>query len=536
MNQANRQRRVRAPQEDGAVLAEPPLSEAGTLIAANRRRLATQQIPILNRPLAELRRLACVEALAAAREYLRTGEEPLPNGDRHSLLMAGHQPELFHPGVWVKNFALNRLARLHDATPVNLVVDNDIAKSTTLRVPVLATPETPFPHIAHVPFDRWTGEVPYEERPVRDEAFFAEVPSRVAPFLEGWNFEPLLPDFWQEVRKHSARTPLLGERFARARRALERRWGCDNLELPVSILCRTESFAWFAAHLLAQLSSFHAIYNSCVHEHRRLYGIRSRNHPVPDLAREGDWLEVPLWAWKSGAGNRDRLFARQTATQIELRAGREPWPGLPLPGADVTRLVQAWRSLETRGFKIRSRALTNTLFARLLLADLFVHGIGGGKYDELTDAMIRRFFQIEPPHFLVLSATLLLPFAKSQITLPLRRQLAQVQRDLRYNPQRHLSDGDAVDHTAQQLRAEKQGWIDRQPQSAAERRQRFQTLRRLTGQLAPYVAGKLTEVKSKRAQAERDLDAVAVLQRRDYAFCLYPEALLWQFCGQFLEP
>ena len=124
----------------------------------------------------------------------------------------------------------------------------------------------------------------------------------------------MLPDFWQEVRKHSARTPLLGERFARARRAVERRWGCHNLELPVSILCRTESFAWFAAHLLAQLSSFHAIYNACVHEHRRLYGIRSRNHPVPDLAREGDWLEVPLWAWKSGAGNRGRLFARQTAT------------------------------------------------------------------------------------------------------------------------------------------------------------------------------------------------------------------------------
>ena len=59
--------------------------------------------------------------------------------------------------------------------------------------------------------------------------------------------------------------------------------------------------------------------------------------------------------------------------------------------------------------KVRSRALTNTLFARLFLSDLFIHGIGGGKYDELTDDLIRRFYGIEPPEFLILSATRLLP-------------------------------------------------------------------------------------------------------------------------------
>ena len=64
---------------------------------------------------------------------------------------------------------------------------------------------------------------------------------------------------------------------------------------------------------------------------------------------------------------------------------------------------------ERQGQKVRSRALTNTLFARLFLADLFVHGIGGGKYDELTDDIIRRFYGCEPPAFLVLSATRLLP-------------------------------------------------------------------------------------------------------------------------------
>ena len=47
-------------------------------------------------------------------------------------LVAGHQPELFHPGVWFKNFALHRLAHQHGALPINLVVDTDTAKPATL--------------------------------------------------------------------------------------------------------------------------------------------------------------------------------------------------------------------------------------------------------------------------------------------------------------------------------------------------------------------------------------------------------------------
>ena len=55
-------------------------------------------------------------------------------------------------------------------------------------------------------------------------------------------------------------------------------------------------------------------------------------------------------------------------------------------------MIDAWRSLEAHGFKIRTRALTTTMFARLFLADLFIHGIGGGIYDELTDRIIERYY------------------------------------------------------------------------------------------------------------------------------------------------
>ncbi len=213
--------------------------------------------------------------------------------------MAGHQPELFHPGVWVKNFALNGLARRHGLTPINLVVDNDTVKTAALRLPSVAAVRSENPHAVQVPFDRLAGEVPWEERPVADPALFDDFGDRASAVLREWGYAPMLADFWTLVRREGERTPLLGERFAAARRAYERRWGCCNLELPVSVLCRTGPFARFAAHLLADLPRFHAVYNDSVHAYRRRHGIRSRNHPVPDLAVEDGWLEAPFWGWRA---------------------------------------------------------------------------------------------------------------------------------------------------------------------------------------------------------------------------------------------
>jgi hypothetical protein len=540
-------RRLRAPVQDGAIVAEPPLSEVRTLLRENRQRLSFPAAPLLGRSWADLRRQARQLAVSAARDYLRQSGEPVSDWGDTSLLMAGHQPDLSHPGVWVKNFALNGLARAYQATPINLVVDNDTAKSTALRLPALATADagrglmhSGSPHVVQIPFDHYSGEVPYEERPVRDETLFSTLQEHAAPLVNAWGFVPLLAEFWAEASREVRRTPLLGERLVAARRSIERKWGCCNLELPVSRLCRTEPFAWFACHLLAELPRFHATYNDCVHEYRRVYGIRSRSHPVPDLAADGDWLEAPFWGWRAGstAGetHRGRLLARWGENQIELRIGNEPWPALPSAHAgDPARAIQAWRELERRGLKVRSRALTNTLFARLFLADLFVHGIGGGKYDELTDEIIRRFYGVEPPGFLVLSATLLLPFKVPQTRPETCNLLRHELRDLYYNPERHLANGARVPSRVKELTAQKQAWITRQPANAHERRERFHALRAVAEKLRPEVAQRVNAAQEELNECEKQLQGKAVLERRDYAFCLYPETTLRPFCTRFLS-
>ena len=86
------------------------------------------------------------------------------------------------------------------------------------------------------------------------------------------------------------------------------------------------------------------------------------------------------------------------------------------------------------GWKVRPRALTLTLFTPIGFADGFIHGIGGGKYDEVTDDIMRRFFQIEPPGYAVVSAMIRLPIAKSRGRKKLHAAERAI-RDLDWNPQ-----------------------------------------------------------------------------------------------------
>jgi hypothetical protein len=537
-------RHLRAPRDNGAVLAEPPLAETGELLRLNRQLLHQPIAELLGRPWPELRRQAREAAVMAARDYLRRAGEAIPDHGDTPLLLAGHQPELYHPGVWAKNFALYGLARRHGLTPLNLIVDNDSVKSTALRLPALREAARPaeeeadrFPSCvaASVAYDSWTGEVPYEERAVADEALFADFAERAMRQMSGWPFVPMLPAFWVEARRQAERTTWLGERLVGARRVFERRWGCHNLEVPVSCLARTEPFAWFACHLLVNLQRFHGCYNDCLHAYRLQYGIRSRHHPVPELAAEGDWLELPLWAWEAGQPRRGRLLARQTDTHIELRVGPAAGPKLPCrPGGRPSDLVAAWRDLERQGLRLRPRALTNTLYARLFLADLFLHGLGGGKYDELTDTIIRRFYGFEPPRFLTLSATLLLPLPSFPVRPADRERLVGELRDLECNPQRHLNEHDRVEPAAQELALAKRAWIARQPANRRQRRERFQQLRTLTQRLRPYVADRQGRLRQELERCAEQLRSNSILQRRDYAFCLYPEAALRAFCTQFI--
>ena len=501
--------RWRAPDQDGGVLVDPPFAEVPRLLEENRQRLAADCL-ILGRPLREWRREATPE----------------------STIACGHQPELFHPGVWIKNFALNGIARHHGLRPVNLIINTDTIKSTSLRLPVCDRDPAKV-RIVDLPFDQWIGEVPYESRNVIDKSIFLSLPQRAREIYNNWGITPLLPQFWDEVTKTMSGRPSngaqlahpvdIGHCFSSARGFVERNWGCCNLEIPLSRMLYDESAKAFFVHLLDDLPRFHSIYNDCVRAYRRQHGLHSKTHPVPDLAADGDLLEAPFWLHHARQRSRHRFFVRRNGNQIHLC--------FDLKGSQITffgGFAELLDSLPGTTECIQTRALTTTMFARLFLCDLFIHGIGGGIYDELTDTIIRRYFGIEPPTYMVISGTLRLPLPTFPATPATRRQLQREFRDLHWNPQRYVDAGELAER--------RERWRASQPADSTGRRERFRGIQALTTLLRDLVpAEEIARREQQLQQCERELAANAILQRRDYAFCLYPEELLRPFCTRFLN-
>ncbi len=256
----------------------------------------------------------------------------------------------------------------------------------------------------------------------------------------------------------------LGDCLAQARHQWEGRWGSTTLEVPVSRVCRTPSFRWFLVHLLLELPRLREVYNRVVHAYRRANHIRNTAHPVPDLAAEGPWIEAPFWIWSRDDPRRRHLYACRRAGTLQLtdRRGREV--ELPLgPGDDPGPAVARLEEIERQGVKVRSRALITTLWSRLVLSDLFLHGIGGGKYDQVTDALIAVFFDLEPLRFMVLSATLHLPIAHRTTTADDLRAVQQRLRELTWHPELYAQKSGGSLPDPAELIAAKRAWIRTQP-------------------------------------------------------------------------
>jgi hypothetical protein len=67
--------------------------------------------------------------------------------------------------------------------------------------------------------------------------------------------------------------------------------------------------------------------------------------------------------------------------------------------------------------------------------------LGGAKYDLVTDEIIREFFKVVPPHFLVASCTLHLNFKSSPGIFDSKiSALKKKIRNLEFNPERYVDE------------------------------------------------------------------------------------------------
>jgi hypothetical protein len=510
---------LRAPAEHGQAFIDPPLGDALSLIDSNRLQAANNDCDLQGISLARLAAAARADLLSQARRYTSAYRDvdPLP-GDEVPILLTGHQPHLFHAGVWFKNFCLASLARRTGGLGINLLIDNDILHNPAIRVPL----DGAQPRVTTLAFDRVGRSIPYEERRIVDPDLFRNFGQRVLNAVRPVIPSPLIADYWPLVTRAAERSSNLGRNLAEARHCLEGVWGLNTWEVPLSAVCDAQPFAWFTAHLLANLPRLHEVYNASLAEYRRANRIRSRSHPVPDLAVDGPWLEAPFWLWRTDAPHRGRMFVRSCGEQLELSDRRDIHLRLPLsPDQDAARAVARLSELVDERIKLRPRALTTTLYARLLLSDLFLHGIGGAKYDQLTDLILYRFFGVQPPAFMTLTATVLLFEDRTRRLAQQVRETRQQLREFRYHPERHVARSPDTDR----LSEEKRGWIQRQL-PRGQRGQRHGEIERINQRLSERLVERHGQLVRELAATRDQLRQQQALASREFAFCLFPEATL----------
>lgn len=496
--------RLRAPQDHGQSLQIPKLSKSETLVAANR--LLLSRYP---QELQSLRTIARQELVSLALDYSRRYcDVDVSVSDR--IVMSGHQPTLFHPGVWFKNFALDAAAKLADATAINLVVDNDLCADVSVLCPQLIDTKA---SLRRVKFDDPDVAMPFEMKQIKNRDRFESFAGRLSEAVEDVVSAPIIHSLWPEVQSISK--PLaLPARIAAGRHRLEQKHGLQTLELPVGVLASSRSFAMFVQRLVNESKRFLEIYNDALRDYRNVNRIRSRSHPVPELEQDGRFCEVPFWIWTTEKPIRRRLFVCCHRERVDL-TDREGW-SVSCEQKNFAASFEELNRLDSPTF-IRPRALATTMFSRLFASDLFLHGIGGAKYDQLNDEIIRQFFDIDAPKFMTMTATMKMPFDFESVSEHDVRQLEVQLRRLRFHPETKVP----LDEDAKRKK-----WLIENP-PAGSRKSWHDQIAAINERLFAKLEVR-NQLKDQIANAKAALPRSKILGSREISFTLFPESLIEQ--------
>ncbi|MEL7498057.1 MAG: hypothetical protein AAFN77_10630 [Planctomycetota bacterium] len=523
--------RIRVPRVDESTLQIPPLSEFDSLWDSNLSGNATQRS-------VAIRKFANVETLGEwqdeARREIRQlaanySSQYLPNGSTEEILSrsdqviaSGHQPNLFHPGVWFKNACLSHLASRTHAFAVNLIVDSDLCTNRSCLIPKIETNGQL--RFGWVTFDQHSSSEPFECAHVIDEPRFQSFPQRLAEPLRqfGSTNKPIVFKLWehlQTVRQQMPEAPL-GHWLAAARHRLEWAHGWRSLELPLSQLAASRCFATFALAIFQHIDAFQTTFNDLLADYRQVHRIRSKAHPVPSLTQYQNgshlWLEAPFWIWSEQSSERKPLFVCVTANSIQLTDRQ----GI-LIALKQHEFQNEFCKLGEQGIFIRPRALMTTMVSRMLLSDLFIHGIGGAKYDQLTDAIAARFFGIQLPDFLTLSATRTLPVDRGAVEPGKLSDLKFQQRQIKYHPERLLHHN----ANATQLIQDKQRLVQ-QIKREGTSKLIHDAMVTINQRLQSMVSPSVEELQQQEQVVRSKLRDNEVIGCREFSFCLFDESLI----------
>lgn len=497
---------IRAPGSHGELACDPPLADLPRLLA----KLASKGKTIESWK-GRLRSLARLEFSQNLCEHF-PGLDP-----EKPWVGTGHQPELFHPGVWAKNFIAGGMGSALGNPSLNVVIDTDCPKEMGIRLPDLAVTDQPR-RSRLCPFTNQGSGTPWAQIAFDPEhlGFFKKM---LAAWAEQASFSPLVINWLGSLNPNDSpceKSPTW-VCFHQARNRLETAWGLSQPSVPMSQISRFKSFQSLVRHFLLDSRRARGAYNEALDSFRAYHQIKTPGRPVPRLEERDDgWGEAPLWIVEGASRNRERLWIKEVQGAFLLATA----PNHPDPHVVRGDLESGLDRLIESGLKLWPRALFTTLYLRTFVFDWFVHGIGGALYDQITEEWAARWFKIFPGPIVAASLTLRLPLAPARSGQREWREAQHLQHHLHWNPDRLLDSsqkGRQVDLLAELLRLRGEN-----PGPGFSPKSRFHAIRRLVERLRATTRGPLDAGWSRVARLRQFAPEEQLVNSREYAYPLHP--------------
>jgi hypothetical protein len=349
----------------------PPVSEWGDLIAGNQKALAKSLHPLStlrSRFRAELHEAAVTfeaELSAVAKSVGIPWQTPKLNDRPSGVVMAGHQPVIYHCGLAEKTKLLAAAVSGTNLRGYNIIIDTDAGDAGEMVFPTQAG------ILQKLSISRG-GEL------FRDQSFIGS--SEITAAFERISAElsaqaqPAAAKQAQETGAFYAR--LAGTKALVGNSLLRRLWEGSQgyLEVPLSTISALPAAREFIAAIISDGAEFHRTYNLALDTHRAEHRIKNAANPFPNLRADGQRQELPLWQLQTHQAGRIPYFLSSDSSESS-----------------------AQESLLPRG------ALITTML-RFLGADLFIHGLGGATYEPVTDRLLAEYFALPDTVFVTVSA------------------------------------------------------------------------------------------------------------------------------------
>lgn len=411
-------------------MIEPPLSQwpseswrpASETLAALRQRAQDKLITESRRWLTSLYQAES----RSLPENLLVGNAPRP-----MIIMTGHQPVIFHPGLAAKYLVAESFASQHQAAAIALIIDTDEGDAGEFQFPSLeANSSKKSARSASIAANSGL----YHSSQLRSAIERTSIFSSAVSSLRECGCEDAAiraEKVFQQYSSLKTKSTIAANTLVRRSQGI----GGRMLEIPLSSVCSLPEVLQFFGTILNRATDFHECYNASLDQFRSEQNIRNEANPFPNLKHSGDQFELPFWIVNPSTGTREIVSLTTNISDRWLCAAGQ-------------RLTEMHRGLEMegltalmfQGLRLVPRGALITAMLRLLFSDVFIHGTGGGRYDEFTDRLINAWWNEQPSPVAVVTTSQYLfegqrqRFEKLQV---LNNQL----RDLQFNPQRYFGQG-----------------------------------------------------------------------------------------------